>query len=260
MLKRLGLAVVFVSLPTVARAQGAAPSAAVCDGSEISRAERGYHVGRSLAIGTAAADVVAILTIPRTPDGARKAGSHFGFIAATSPIAIASLVVAMRATPGEPFWERVISRMKVGETKAADVRLCLHRPDASSSSTTEERWTYVTARPSGVFGDTYRTVRLTFRDSVLANVERTEVKHSADGRHGSGGIGGCGPASWVLRAADSGGGGCVPHPDRHECGSGGDGARAGGRGCGVEECAGTGGIRGVHGERQRAVRRDRRCS
>jgi len=190
MLKRLGLAVVFVSLPTVARAQGAAPSAAVCDGSEISRAERGYHVGRSLAIGTAAADVVAILTIPRTPDGARKAGSHFGFIAATSPIAIAGLVVAMRATPGEPFWERVISRMKVGETKAADVRLCLHRPDASSSSTTEERWTYVTARPSGVFGDTYRTVRLTFRDSVLANVERTEVKHSADGRYGSGGIGG----------------------------------------------------------------------
>lgn len=190
MLKRLALAVLLTSLPTIARAQSAAPSAAVCDGSEITRAERSYHVGRGLFFGTAVADVVALLTIPRNPDGVTKARSHFGFVAATSPIALAGLVVARRSTPGESFWESVISRMKVGETRAADVRLCLHRPDASSSSTTEERWTYVTARPTGIFSDTYRTVRLTFRDSVLANVERTEVNHVADGRHGSSGIGG----------------------------------------------------------------------
>jgi hypothetical protein len=182
MLQHLASALVLVSLPTAAYAQTSAPSAAVCDGSAISHAERAYHVGRTLAVATAAADVVALLTIPRNPEGARTAGRHFGFVAATLPVALTGYVIAGRAAPGETFWENVMARMKVGETRAADVRLCLHRPDALSSNARAERWTYVTARPSGLGGGALRTLRLTFRDSVLADVERTEVNHYADAR------------------------------------------------------------------------------
>jgi hypothetical protein len=189
MLMRRGVALVLVLLPTLARAQDAPASAAVCDGSEVSRAERARGVGSALFYGAVVADLAAVLTIPRTPEGAKVAGAHFSVIAATSPVLVTGFVLARRSSPGESFWERIIPRLKVGETRAADVRLCLHRPDASSSSTTGERWTYVTARPSALgAGGTLRTVRLTFHDGLLADVERTEVRQYADGRRSDGSI------------------------------------------------------------------------
>ena len=181
MLTRLALAALLVPFPALTLAQ----SASVCDGSEIRRAERTRDLGATLMFGAAAADLAAILTIPHSPDGAKVASNHFVVIAATSPVLLGGFFIARQATPGESFWERVISRMKVGETRSADVRLCLHRPDISMSNTKEERWTYVTARPSGLDG-TLRTVRLTFRDSVLADIERTEVNHVAEAKHDTG--------------------------------------------------------------------------
>lgn len=181
MLKRLALAVLFASLPTVALAQGAPPSAPVCDGSEISRAEHTRNIGRTLFVGTGAADLAAILTIPRNPDGVGTARSHFGFVAATLPVALAGAFLARQAYPGDNFWQRVVTRLKVGETRTADVRLCLHRPNVSSTSAAQEQWTYLIARPSAL-GGTLRTMRLTFRDSVLTNVERTEVTSSTIAR------------------------------------------------------------------------------
>lgn len=174
MLARLALAALLVPLPTLTLAQ----SSSVCDGSEIRRAERTRVLGATLMFGALAADLTAVLTIPRTPDGAKVASNHFVVIAATSPLLLGGFFIARQATPGESFWERVISRMKVGETRSADVRLCLHRPDVSISSTKEERWTYVTARPFSTSGN-FRMVRLTFRDSVLADIERTEVNDVA---------------------------------------------------------------------------------
>ena len=179
MLRRLALAAVLMSLPTLALAQGA-PSSAVCDGAEVRHAERMRGVGYALVAGTTAADLVAMLTIPRNPGGFSTARSHFGFVAATAPVALAGYFIAARARPGEGFWERVIPRLKVGETRSADVRLCLRRPDIATSSGGEQRWTYVTARPS-TLGGTLRTVRLTFRDSVLTDVQRTEVSRYAIG-------------------------------------------------------------------------------
>lgn len=183
MLKRLLLVAVVASSPAMALAQGAAPSAPLCDGSVISRAEHTRNTGRALFAATAAADLAAVLTIPRNPAGANKAPSHFGFVAATLPIAIAGGVIAKRAHPGENFWQGVMQRLTVGKTSTADVRLCLHRPDALTTSTAKERWTYVISRPL-VLDGTLRTLRLTFRDSVLADVERTEVKHYAAARAG----------------------------------------------------------------------------
>ena len=100
-------------------------------------------------------------------------------IALLFPSPVAAFFMVKSASPGESFWQRVMTRMKVGETRAADVRLCLRRPDVSSSSASEERWTYVTARPTAL-GGALRALRLTFRDSVLADVERTEVNRDAD--------------------------------------------------------------------------------
>ena len=184
MLTRLALAALLVPLPSLTLAQ----SSSICDGSEIRRAERTRNVGTTLMFGAAAADLAALLTIPRTPDGAKVAPSHFTVIAATSPLVFGGFFLSRRASPGESFWDRVVSRMKVGETRAADVQLCLHRPDASSRGTGEERWTYVTARPLTTSGS-FRTVRLTFHDSVLADIERTEVNHVAEARGDSGTLG-----------------------------------------------------------------------
>jgi hypothetical protein len=47
-----------------------------------------------------------------------------------------------------------------------------------SSSISGERWTYVIARPSGL-GGSLRSLHLTFRDSVLTDVQRTEVQRYA---------------------------------------------------------------------------------
>ena len=178
MLKRLALATVFAALPSLALAQSAT-STAVCDGSEIRHAEHVRAVGHTLFGATALADLVAVLTIPHNPGGAKVAGSHFRVVAMTAPVALAGLVIAGRAAPDDGFWERVIARMKVGETKSADVRLCLQRPVVKTSNGTEERWTYVMARPTGFVAPSLHSLRLTFRDSVLAEVLTKEVDRSA---------------------------------------------------------------------------------
>jgi len=178
MLKRLALATVFAALPSLALAQSAT-STAVCDGSEIRHAEHVRAVGHTLFGATALADLVAVLTIPHNPGGAKVAGSHFRVVAMTAPVALAGLVIAGRAAPDDGFWERVIARMKVGETKSADVRLCLQRPLVKTSNGTEERWTYVMARPTGFVAPSLHSLRLTFRDSVLAEVLTKEVDRSA---------------------------------------------------------------------------------
>lgn len=177
MFTRLTLTAVLASLPTLALAQGA-PSAKLCDGSDVRRAERMRTVGRTLFVGTAAFDLGALLTVPNDPHGVTTAARRFRLAAATAPIALAGLVIADRAHPGDRFWDRVISRLKVGETRTADVSLCLHRPMVATTRGTEERWTYVVERPSGL-RSRLRVMRLTFRDGVLTDVERTEVSRYA---------------------------------------------------------------------------------
>jgi len=179
MLKRLTLAAVLASLPTLALAQGAAPNASLCDGSEIRHAVRMRNVGHALFAATAAADLASVLTIPRTPDGATKAGSHFRVIAVTAPVALAGLFIAGRASPGESFWRNVVARLKVGETKSADVRRCLDGPAVRTTNGAEEQWTYLTASPSLLTPTRFHSLDLVFRDSVLSQVLTREVSRSA---------------------------------------------------------------------------------
>lgn len=181
MLKRLALVPLFLTLPSLVLAQSTT-SAAVCDGSEIRHAERVRTVGHSLLGATVAADLVAMLTIPHNPNGAKVAGSHFRVVAVTAPVALAGLFIANRGAPGDGFWDRVVTRMKVGETKSADVRRCLERPVVRTTNGVEERWTYVMARSVGlVVAPDLHSLRLTFRDGVLSEVLTTEVDRSALG-------------------------------------------------------------------------------
>ena len=184
MLTRLSLVAVFTLLPALSFAQSAEPNgvpgAALCDGSEIRHAERVRTVGHSLFGATALADLVAVLTIPHNPGGAEKAPAHFHFIALTAPIALAGVVVADRASPGESFWQRVVARLEVGRTTSDDVRSCLQRPQVRTSNGREERWTYVMFRPSVLDAARLHSLRLTFRDSVLAEVLAKEVDRSAN--------------------------------------------------------------------------------
>lgn len=190
MLARLALAAALASLPlpALALAQGS-PSAKICDGSDVRRAERMRTVGQTLFVGTAAFDLAALLTVPHNPGGVTTASSRFRLVAATAPIALAGLVIADRAQPGAGFWERVISRLEVGATRTADVSLCLHRPEIATTRGAEERWTYVVERPTGLRGR-LRTVRLTFRDSVLTGVQREDVSRYALARAAHGSTGG----------------------------------------------------------------------
>lgn len=182
MLSRLSIIAVLAFVPTIALAQDSAPNAAICDGSDIRHAAQMRTVGHSLFGATALADLAAVLTIPRTPDGAKQAGSHFRVVAITAPVALAGLFIAGRASPGDGFWENVVARLKVGETKSGDVRSCLQRPQAKMSNGREERWTYVTSRPSVLDAPRYHSLRLTFRDSILTEVLTEEVDHSAMSR------------------------------------------------------------------------------
>lgn len=179
MLKRLSLAAVLALLPALALAQGPLPNAALCDGSDMRHAGQMRTVGRTLIGATALADLAAILTIPRSPAGAEKAGGHFRVVAVTAPVALAALFVAGRASPGDHFWQGIVARLKVGETRSAEVRSCLQRPQARTSTGSEERWTYVWSRPSAPGGPRDHSLRLTFRDSVLAEVLTADVEHSA---------------------------------------------------------------------------------
>jgi len=183
MLKRLVLAAVLAFLPTLGLAQATAPNASVCDGSEVRHTRQLRATGHALFSATALVDLAAVLTIPRNPGGAEKASSHFRVVAVTAPVALAGLFIAGRASPGEGFWQDVVARLKVGETKSADVRLCLQRPQVKTSNGSEERWTYVMTRPAVLDAPRYRSLRLTFRDSLLTEVLTKEVSASAKTRH-----------------------------------------------------------------------------
>jgi hypothetical protein len=67
--------------------------------------------------------------------------------------------------------------MRTGETRIEDVRECLREPSAVSSAGSEEKLTYFTSRPLTLSsGGTFRAVSLTFQDSVLVEVRRSQIK------------------------------------------------------------------------------------
>jgi hypothetical protein len=111
--------------------------------------------------------------VPKAMDRGRRATT---FAAASLPVLLVGLHLHESSYPDELFWQRTLARMKVSETTREEVRACLHAPSATSSSGAEETWTYFTTRPGAWrSGRSVRTVSLTFKDGVLAEVRRSEV-------------------------------------------------------------------------------------
>lgn len=155
----------------LARDASASP---ICDGSQIRSARHRAVAGVAL-MGTSLP--VALVGMYRTvhssdhPQGPVMIG-----VGAGAALAIAGFVVAASAHPNESFWQDAIERMTPGETSSDDVRSCLHRPIAFASTDSSEEWTYLTSR--GAFSGRIKTVRLTFKDSVLVGIRRAEVDAS----------------------------------------------------------------------------------
>jgi hypothetical protein len=208
MMRRLTLAALLSSLPTAVTTQaqsdtsllaGRPPSGAaltlpsvaeghlapICDGSEMRRLERRRNVGGALALGTLAGNfLVGTLSLalgshnpedaPRQIDRGRRAMT---LAIASLPITFLGYHIYQSSYPDEAFWRRTLARMKIGETRSVDVRTCLRAPSATSSSGAEEKLTYFTSRPAGWWdGGPIRTVSFTFKDSVLTEVRRSEVR------------------------------------------------------------------------------------
>jgi hypothetical protein len=185
MLRRLAVAVLalspsqrlFAQLRTEPVAVVQAPNdaviaSAVCDGSEMTSAEQRRTVGNVLIGAGAAMLVLGATVVPhRTP------GPLLTAVGAGMAVSLTGGYLRWSAVPNDDFWRQVIARAKTGATRSADIRSCLHDPEALSSAGTQEQWTYFLRRPliEGT-GKTVRTVTFSFQDSVLTQVRRTEVR------------------------------------------------------------------------------------
>jgi hypothetical protein len=183
MTNRLALSALLSALPAVLSAQ----SPPICDGSEMRRLEHRRRFGGVLAASVLAVDLVGeaylLATLDRRPGEAAMATAevHFRKTIALAlgsvPIVAFGYYLHANSYPTESFWQQTLARMKIGETRSTDVRACLHAPSGVTSSIAdrEEQWTYYAARPDprrhGV-----RTVSFTFKDSVLADVRRSETR------------------------------------------------------------------------------------
>jgi hypothetical protein len=205
MIRPLMLAALLSSLPTVLMAQSqhdlfgvgrppstAAPTLAsaaewqvepICDGTEVRRLERRRRFGGVLALSTIGGHLLALAVGPRSsgPEGVPRAIKRghraMTIVAATMPIAVVGYYVYASSYPGEAFWHRTLAGLKIGETRSEDVRTCLHAPAATSISGTEAKWTYFTTRPDAWWSrGSLGTVSFTFKDGVLTEVRRSEVK------------------------------------------------------------------------------------
>src|SRR5262249_34845118 len=88
---------------------------------------------------------------------------------------IVGYLLRTNAKPSDDFWRATLAQMKLRETKSAEVRDCLLTPSATSSSGAEEIWTYYT-QSVGLWriGGSTRSVIITFKNGVLANIRRSE--------------------------------------------------------------------------------------
>ena len=155
----------------------------ICDGSEL----RGARHRAAFGVGLMAASLpVALIGMYRTahasdhPEGPVAIG-----VGAGASLAILGFVVAASSQPNASFWESAIGRMRPGDTSTEDVRSCLAQPVAQATTDSTEEWTYLTSRNLTGRGRV-KLVRLTFRDSVLVGIRRTEMDAALfHGEHGA---------------------------------------------------------------------------
>lgn len=187
MLRGLVLVVLTSAMPTIAAAQDSAaptdfarsPAVAVgsrrleplCDGTEIRRMEIQRDVGRGMMYTGIAVALLGAVAVHAHP------GRGVPIVLAAGALGLGGVVVAGSAYPDESFWQVTLARAQTGLTTTDDVRSCLHEPNGTSVSGSQEQWTY-RARPSAAFrmGHWVSGVEFTFKDGVLTAVKRTEAE------------------------------------------------------------------------------------
>ena len=193
MMRRCGAASLILFLPLALAAQtSAAPIAAssggvatvaipksarkpvVCDGSEIRNFRLRRQWGTGIMIASLPVGLVSGMSVQAKPQSARQVTT--GFVAGAAMLAIGGGLKWL-GYPSESFYENAVARMRTGETRSAEVRTCLSAPAATSSGLRDEEWTYLTSRP-GPSGH-LKSLKLTFRDSVLVDIHRNEVDAKA---------------------------------------------------------------------------------
>jgi hypothetical protein len=134
------------------------------------RFERTQRIGRGVLGGVLLADLLwAASTVHSPSQVAAPVGAGLGLF-------LVAAYLDLHSYPNESFWQRTLEQAKVGETRSADVRACLHEPWASSSSIAEQTLTYFTTHPNHpASSGRVRAVSFVFRDSVLRDVRRYEV-------------------------------------------------------------------------------------
>jgi hypothetical protein len=143
----------------------------------MSRADRRRVAGDALMIASLGIGVYGAST-----NHSAGPGHALSVIGAGLGVALTGAYLHWSARPGDSFWREIVASAKPGETRSLDVRACLHEPDATSTSGTDERWTYFLRRPvfEGPATSSYRAVSFTFKDSVLVDVRRSELHVRAD--------------------------------------------------------------------------------
>lgn len=143
-------------------------AATICDGSEMQSVENRRSMGKVLFVGGLGAMLVAPATV----------GSSYS--TATSLLSIGAIASSLGAYmhyyshPSEEFWQSTVSKLKVGETKSAQVEECLRKPSATSIAGSEATWTYYVASPGLLgLGGSSQSLDLTFQNGILASVRRT---------------------------------------------------------------------------------------
>jgi hypothetical protein len=151
-------------------------NAAICDGSAITNGEHRRMAGNALLIGAAGVGLLGLASH-------QSAGTTVGTFSVGVGMLAAGAFLHWSSHPNDAFWDDIVARAKPGETTTADVRTCLHSPDATSVGTREEEWTYFMRRPWLEAGThSYRSVSFTFKSDTLVDVRRRELRAPDEGR------------------------------------------------------------------------------
>lgn len=139
------------------------PASLACDPSRIHDAEAASRrgnlfltVGAILAIGGGFIDATSMT--PRLIGGG---------------LAIYGGYLKVNKADKSAAWDQSIQELKVGTSTAADIRACLGNPTTTNTSGGDETWFYAGMSPGFLSSGSYRSLRLTIRSGVLANIDRS---------------------------------------------------------------------------------------
>lgn len=148
---------------------GHARAAAICDGSEMASVHKRRSLGKVLAIGGLAVDVLG----PALAQGG--GASALPIITAGTAASLVGFYLRYNSNPSDGFWQNSIAQIKTGETRAEEVRQCFGPPAGTTISDADQMWTY-NATNVGWFGmgGSSRSVSMTLKNGLVTKVQKSE--------------------------------------------------------------------------------------